>query len=149
MSKVSIIATLKEKAIIISSYSNSKAEAIINLNSINEFEGCPSYQNALELTLKQVEMDVPKYCRKEVLIINSSISLCDPGDIFETIEKVKKSGTVCTIISLSAQIYALKYLTDETKGQYIVTKNKEHLQEVIEKYLVPQLTQNEVIASEK
>jgi len=47
-------------------------------------------------------MDVPKYCRKEVLIINCSISLCDPGDIFETIEKVKKSGTVCTIVSLSA-----------------------------------------------
>lgn len=52
MSKVSIIATLKEKAIIISSYTNSKAEAMINLNSINEFEGCPSYQNALELSLK-------------------------------------------------------------------------------------------------
>ena len=85
-------------------------------------------------------MDVPKYCRKEVLIINCSISLCDPGDIFETIEKVKQSGTVCTIVSLSAQIYALKYLTDETKGQYIVTKNKEHLKEVLEKYIVPQLT---------
>jgi hypothetical protein len=52
MSKVSIIATLKEKAIIISSYTDSKEEAIMKLNMINEFEGCPSYQNALELSLK-------------------------------------------------------------------------------------------------
>ena len=51
LSKVSVITIIKERAILISTFSNSKKEAIVNLNGINEFEGCPSYQNALELAL--------------------------------------------------------------------------------------------------
>jgi hypothetical protein len=33
----------------------------------------------------QIEMTVPGYAHKEVLIINTSITICDPDNIQETI----------------------------------------------------------------
>lgn len=49
LSKLSIIATLQEQAIVISDFSKGKAEQLARLKQFEQFEGNPSYQNALEL----------------------------------------------------------------------------------------------------
>ena len=55
------------------------------LQSFEDFEGLPSHQQALEFARIQVDKCVPDYALKEVLVINSSITICDPGDIQETL----------------------------------------------------------------
>lgn len=56
-------------------------------------------------------MNVPPYAVKELLLINSSITNCDPGNINETIESLKAAKTICSVISLSAALYILQNLT--------------------------------------
>lgn len=51
------------------------------LQNYDDFEGMPSLQQALEFARIQVDKLVPDYALKEVLVINCSITICDPGDI--------------------------------------------------------------------
>ena len=50
---------------------------------------------------------VPNYAKKEILVIFTSITNCDPSNIFETFEKLKAREIKCSVISLSAGIYVL------------------------------------------
>jgi transcription initiation factor TFIIH subunit 2 len=55
------------------------------LDNLNRCDGLPSLQHMLKvasITLRHV----PEYGCKELLIIYGSLSTCDPGDIFETLE---------------------------------------------------------------
>ena len=74
----------------------------------------------------QIEFTVPPYAHKEILIINSSITNCDPDNIFESIESLKNEGIICSVISLSASIHILKSLTNATEGMFFLAKNKDH-----------------------
>ena len=79
----------------------------------------------------QIEMTVPTYAHKEILIVNSSITICDPDNIQETVESLKLENIVCSVISLSAAIYILTHLTNKTHGQFFLAKNKDHFEEVL------------------
>ena len=108
LGKISVIATMKQQAIMLSDFSQSKDFALKRIQAIDDFEGCPSYQNALSLAIAQFEaINTPRHISKEILIINSSISINDPGDIFTTIEKVVSSRVTCSVFSLSAEINVL------------------------------------------
>lgn len=58
-------------------------EHIEKINKFTDFEGNASLQNALELSIENF-VAVPSYAHKEVLVIFSSITNCDPGNVFET-----------------------------------------------------------------
>lgn len=81
--------------------------------------GEASLQNALELVHEQLDQ-IPSYGHREVIILYSALSTCDPGDVMETIQKCKKSKIRCSVIGLSAEIYICKYLCQETGGLYSV-----------------------------
>jgi len=49
LSKLSIIATMKERAIVISDFQENITTILQRLKEIDDFEGNPSYQNALEI----------------------------------------------------------------------------------------------------
>jgi len=53
----------------------------------NDIEGNASLQNSLELAWENFAT-LPSYGRKEVLVVFSSLTNSDPGDIFKTISKV-------------------------------------------------------------
>lgn len=89
---------------------------------------------------------MPPYAFKELLLINSSITNCDPGNINETIEQLKSAKIVCSVVSLSAALFILQHLAKSTQGQFFMAKNKEHFEEIAQKYLVPQFTQAEMEA---
>ena len=72
----------------------------------NEIEGNASLQNSLELACDNFAA-LPSYGRKEVLLIWSSLTNSDPGDIFKTISKVVEMEVQVSVISLSAAIYIL------------------------------------------
>lgn len=55
----------------------------------------------------QIDLCVPPYAHKEILVINSSITNCDPDNISETIKSLEEENIQCSVISLSASMYIL------------------------------------------
>lgn len=47
---------------------------------------------------------VPEYGNREVVVIYSSLSTCDPGDIHETIAKLKKHKVRASVVGLGAEM---------------------------------------------
>lgn len=84
-----------------------------------ECSGDSSLQNALELVHGYLSQ-IPSYGHREVLILYSSLSTCDPNDIMVTIEKCKKAKIRCSVIGLAAEIYICRYLCEETGGSYSI-----------------------------
>lgn len=89
------------------------------LHSKLECSGDASLQNALDLVHGYLGQ-IPSYGHREVLILYSALSTCDPGDIIDTIQKCKNAKIRCSVIGLSAEIYICKHLCEETGGSYTV-----------------------------
>ncbi|XP_050112299.1 general transcription factor IIH subunit 2-like isoform X3 [Malus sylvestris] len=84
-----------------------------------ECSGDSSLQNALDLVHGYLNQ-IPSYGHREMLILYSALSTCDPGDILETIQKCKKSKIRCSVIGLSAENSICKNLCQETGGLYYI-----------------------------
>jgi transcription initiation factor TFIIH subunit 2 len=76
------------------------------LKTFNEMEGYASLQNSLELAILNFAK-VPNFAYKEVLIVCSSLTICDPDDISKTIDKLTTQHIQVNAISLSASAYIL------------------------------------------
>ena len=81
----------------------------------NEIDGNASLQNSLELACDNFAA-LPTYGRKEVLIVFSSLTNSDPGDIFKTISRVVEMKVQVSVVSMSAEIYILRHACQKTKG---------------------------------
>eukprot|EP01059_Diplonema_ambulator_P002410 TRINITY_DN1205_c0_g2_i1.p1 TRINITY_DN1205_c0_g2~~TRINITY_DN1205_c0_g2_i1.p1 ORF type:complete len:329 (+),score=30.22 TRINITY_DN1205_c0_g2_i1:101-1087(+) len=92
--------------------------------------GVGSLLNALEVSMRILE-NQPKAAAKEVLVIWSSCSTADPGDIHETIGRVKDKGVVCNVIGLGGQLYVLGVLAKRTGGCYKVPRHENHFKELV------------------
>jgi transcription initiation factor TFIIH subunit 2 len=62
--------------------------SIHQLQSVRNMDGLPSLQNTLLLAMSMLR-HIPNYGHRELLIVFSSLSTCDPGDIFKTIREAK------------------------------------------------------------
>ena len=69
-------------------------------------DGNASFQNSLELACQHFA-GVARHVYKEVLIVNSSLTVCDPDDIAKTIDKLKALNVQVNAISLSASLFIL------------------------------------------
>uniref|UniRef100_A0A2P2J5H5 General transcription factor IIH subunit n=2 Tax=Rhizophora mucronata TaxID=61149 RepID=A0A2P2J5H5_RHIMU len=101
-----------------------------------ECSGDGSLQNALELVQGYLDQ-IPSYGHREVLILYSALSTCDPGDIMQTIQKCKKSKIRCSVIGLSAEMYICKHLCQETGGSYSIALDEAHLKDLILEHAPP------------
>ncbi|KAL3518354.1 hypothetical protein ACH5RR_020943 [Cinchona calisaya] len=101
-----------------------------------ECSGDASLQNGLDL-VHDLLNQIPSYGHREVLILYSALSTCDPGDIMETIQKCKKAKIRCSIVGLSAELYICKYLCQETGGLYSVALDEPHLKELVLEHAPP------------
>ncbi|XP_010257340.1 PREDICTED: general transcription factor IIH subunit 2 [Nelumbo nucifera] len=101
-----------------------------------ECSGDSSLQNALDLVHGYLNQ-IPSYGHREVLILYSALSTCDPGDIMETIQKCKKSKIRCSVVGLSAEIYICKHLCQETGGSYTVALDESHFKELLLEHAPP------------
>ncbi|CAN4105352.1 unnamed protein product [Withania somnifera] len=93
--------------------------------------GDASLQNGLDL-VRDLLNQIPSYVHREVLILYSSLSTCNPGDILETIQKCKAAKIRCSVIGLSAELYICKHLCQETGGMYFP-----HLKELVLEHALP------------
>uniref|UniRef100_A0A1J3K6Z1 General transcription factor IIH subunit n=1 Tax=Noccaea caerulescens TaxID=107243 RepID=A0A1J3K6Z1_NOCCA len=101
-----------------------------------EASGDSSLQNALELVHEYLSQ-IPSYGHREVLILYSALSTCDPGDIMETIQRCKESKLRCSVIGLSAEMFICKYLCQETGGLYSVAIDEVHLKDLLLEHAPP------------
>ncbi|KAM7279781.1 hypothetical protein ACFE04_006915 [Oxalis oulophora] len=98
--------------------------------------GEASLQNALDLVHGNLNQ-IPSYGHREVLILYSALSTCDPGDIMETIQNCKKSKIRCSVIGLSAEMFICKHLCQETGGLYSVAMDESHFKELLLEHAPP------------
>ncbi|XP_073050655.1 general transcription factor IIH subunit 2-like [Primulina eburnea] len=101
-----------------------------------ECSGDASLQNGLDLVHSLLNQ-IPTYGHREVLILYSALSTCDPGDVNEAIEKCKSSKIRCSVIGLSAELYVCKCLCQKTGGSYYVALDEPHLKELILEHAPP------------
>lgn len=143
--QIGIITTKDKRAEILSGMSGSshkhsdivkrRREKIIKENGIT-LTGEPSLQNSLEIcqrTLKQM----PKHASREVLIIMGSLTTCDPGSLYDTINELKTEGIRCSTIGLSAEVHICSRLTKETGGYYGIILDENHFLDLLRDHIPP------------
>ncbi|XP_057437928.1 general transcription factor IIH subunit 2 [Lotus japonicus] len=101
-----------------------------------ECSGDASLQNALELVVGYLNQ-IPSYGHREVLILYSALSTCDPGDLMETIQKCRKSKIRCSVIGLAAEMFICKHICQETGGTYSVALDESHFKELVLEHAPP------------
>ena len=106
------------------------------IEDLSRCDGLASLQNTVEVALHILRF-VPEYGHKELLVLYSSLSTCDPGDIFKTIAEAKKAKLRVSVICLSAEVYICRRLAEDTGGDFGVAVDARHLSALLAKHTVP------------
>uniref|UniRef100_A0A8C9G1V9 VWFA domain-containing protein n=1 Tax=Pavo cristatus TaxID=9049 RepID=A0A8C9G1V9_PAVCR len=81
-------------------------------------QGEPSLYNSLNLAMQTLK-HMPGHTSREVLIVFSSLTTCDPANIYELIKSLKAVKIRVSVIGLSAEVRVCTVLTRETGGMYV------------------------------
>jgi transcription initiation factor TFIIH subunit 2 len=103
----------------------------------NDTGGEFSLQNALEVARQSLVQMYGKRSYREILLILSSLTTCDPGNLLDVLELLKKDQIRVSIISLAAEVYVYSKLCRETRGVYRVILNETHYREVLWEHVIP------------
>ncbi|XP_039271856.2 general transcription factor IIH subunit 2-like [Styela clava] len=120
-------------------------DGIIKDNGKN-LVGEPSLQNSLEMcerTLRQM----PSHASRDVLIILGSLTTCDPGSMYDTIEGMKKQSIRCSVVGLSAEIHICSKLARDTGGVYGVVLDESHFLDLLRDHIPPPPSSSRVESS--
>jgi len=98
--------------------------------------GEPSLQNGLDLALKPLKL-VPAHTSREILVILGSLTTCDPGDLFQTIQELKVHNVQVSFITLSAEVYIYKIISSSTLGYFNAALDENDFQEQLLKHAEP------------
>ncbi|KAL7321186.1 hypothetical protein PS15m_000984 [Mucor circinelloides] len=101
-----------------------------------ETSGEPSLQNSLQLARASM-LGVPSHGSKEVLLVFGSLTTCDPSDIHETIDLLKKEMVRVNIVGLAAEVQICRLLCESTKGTYGVVLNEAHYKDLLFEVVPP------------
>ncbi|KAG8011594.1 General transcription factor IIH subunit 2 [Nibea albiflora] len=98
--------------------------------------GEPSLYNSLNLAIQSLK-HMPGHTSREILIILSSLTTCDPANIYELIKTLKSLKVRVSVIGLSAEIRVCTVLTRETGGSYHVILDESHFKELLILHVKP------------
>uniref|UniRef100_H2SPU5 General transcription factor IIH subunit n=1 Tax=Takifugu rubripes TaxID=31033 RepID=H2SPU5_TAKRU len=98
--------------------------------------GEPSLYNCLSLAVQTLR-HMPGHTSRELLIILSSLTTCDPANIYELIETLKTLKVRVSVIGLSAEVRVCTVLTRETGGSYHVILDESHFKELLMLHVKP------------
>lgn len=59
---------------------------------------------------------VPAHGSREILIIMGSLTTCDPGDIYDTIDSLVSENIRVSVVGLAAEVQICKLMCKKTKG---------------------------------
>nr|XP_013797060.1 PREDICTED: general transcription factor IIH subunit 2-like [Apteryx mantelli mantelli]XP_013815768.1 PREDICTED: general transcription factor IIH subunit 2-like [Apteryx mantelli mantelli] len=80
--------------------------------------GEPSLYNSLNLAMQTLK-HMPGHTSREVLIVFSSLTTCDPANIYDLIKCLKAVKIRVSVIGLSAEVRVCTVLARETGGMYL------------------------------
>lgn len=80
---------------------------------------------------------MPGHTSREILIILSSLTTCDPANIYELIKTLKSLKVRVSVIGLSAEVRVCTVLTRETGGSYHVILDESHFKELLMLHIKP------------
>ena len=96
-----------------------------------------SLQNCLESALPGLVQCSPPYGCKELLILSTSLTTIDNGDIFKSIEECEKKNVRISIVGISAEVRICKRICDQTGGQYSVATSELNFDQTIMNHARP------------
>ncbi|KAJ1443805.1 general transcription factor II H, polypeptide 2 [Ochromonadaceae sp. CCMP2298] len=131
ISQIGLILTRDRSAQRLSEMSGNPKNHIHQLQSVRNMDGLPSLQNTLLLAMSMLR-HIPNYGHRELLIVFSSLSTCDPGDIFKTIREAKALKVRVSVICLVAEVFICKQMAELTGGLFTVATDASHLQELLQ-----------------
>lgn len=98
--------------------------------------GEPSLFNALSLAVSTLK-HMPGHTSREVLIVMSSLTTCDPANIYELIKTLRSLRVRVSVIGLSAEVRVCTVLTRETGGSYHVILDEGHFKDLLRIHVKP------------
>ncbi|XP_074851507.1 general transcription factor IIH subunit 2 isoform X4 [Carettochelys insculpta] len=98
--------------------------------------GEPSLYNSLNLAMQTLK-HMPGHTSREVLIIFSSLTTCDPSNIYDLIKCLKAVKIRVSVIGLSAEVRVCTVLARETGGTYHVILDESHYKELLMHHVSP------------
>ncbi|KAJ3148846.1 hypothetical protein HDU89_004426 [Geranomyces variabilis] len=109
---------------------------VIRKKANREPRGEPSLQNALDLARTSLA-HVPAHASREILVVYASLTTCDPDNIIDTIDALRRNEIRVSIVGLSAEVQVCKTICKETKGTYRVVMNEGHFKELLFENIPP------------
>ncbi|NWS45018.1 TF2H2 factor, partial [Probosciger aterrimus] len=106
--------------------------------------GEPSLYNSLNLAMQTLK-HMPAHTSREVLVVFSSLTTCDPANIYDLIKysfffhlKCLKAVKIrVSVIGLSAEVRVCTVLAQETGGTYRVILDESHYKELLMHHVSP------------
>lgn len=80
---------------------------------------------------------IPPYGNREVVVLLSSLTTCDPGVIGHAIKAAQASNLRVNIVGLSAEMYISQKIATDTEGTYRVAISEDHLEELVMQMCLP------------
>ncbi|KAI9013111.1 Ssl1-like-domain-containing protein [Gaertneriomyces semiglobifer] len=132
LSQIGLILTRDGLAEKVTELSGNPIEHITALKKRENREprGEPSLQNALELARTSL-VHVPQHGSREILVLFASLTTCDPHDIFDTVESLKKDQIRVSMVGLAAEVRICRVICEATSGSYDVILNEAHFKELL------------------
>nr|CDS32405.1 TFIIH C1 C terminal [Hymenolepis microstoma] len=139
LSQLGIITTSGSKAKVVSALSGGLVrhmKALAELEKNPQCEGEPSIQNALLIAESRLK-HIPSYSSREILLVMSSMTTCDPGDIHQTIQSLINNKIRCSVISLAVEVFVHKALATATGGTLNVIMDVHHFKTLLQGFVPP------------
>lgn len=67
---------------------------------------------------------LPTHSSREIVIIFGSLTTCDPGDIYETLDDCVKDKIKISVVALAAEMKICKELCERTDGESILVRHE-------------------------
>mmetsp|Transcript_56026 Transcript_56026/g.135578 ORF Transcript_56026/g.135578 Transcript_56026/m.135578 type:complete len:481 (-) Transcript_56026:5111-6553(-) len=137
----------------LSSSSKTHKIALQNFNSLALAEGIGgggefSLQNGLDVAGRSLGHQ-PRHGSREIVILCSALSTCDPGHILtETLPRLKAANIRVSTFALSAEMHICRKIGDETGGSMGVCMDKAHMRDwLMEQCVPPPAIRNDLLES--
>ena len=136
ISQLGMIATRDRSAERLTELSGNAKNHIHVIKSVRNMSGLASLQNTILLAMSMLR-HIPNYGHRELLIVFSSLSTCDPGDIFDTIRDAKAQKIRISVVCLVAEVFVCRQVAELTGGSFAVAIDATHLSELLQQHTVP------------
>ncbi|XP_075582126.1 general transcription factor IIH subunit 2 isoform X1 [Pelecanus crispus] len=138
ISQIGLIVTKSKRAEKMTELSGNSKKHVTALKKAVDMNcsGEPSLYNSLNLAMQTLK-HMPGHTSREVLVVFSSLTTCDPANIYDLIKCLKAVKIRVSVIGLSAEVRVCTVLARETGGTYHVILDESHYKELLMHHVSP------------